>query len=214
MMEYNTEDEIYQRRKKRWLTYGRALLTIGILGLLTVVLYKLTYLYSSNESSNITKHASISVSEKVLIKNDKSFFMPKDEFKDKIKDVNQIVVKRSVDNEENKSILINKNIDITRIHQEINNESDNENPKELVNSENSLNNNKESETSQHLKLFRRQQENNDNIHRHMDGGVYIFKSYKCVPIRKNPENLRVHGKKGTLNSYIHVCGCFTQDLFE
>lgn len=46
----NAEDEMYQRRKKCWLSYGRAMLTIGILGLLTVALVAATQSHSGEDS--------------------------------------------------------------------------------------------------------------------------------------------------------------------
>lgn len=46
----NAEDEMYQRRKRCWLSYGRAMLTIGILGLLTVALIAATQSHSGDDS--------------------------------------------------------------------------------------------------------------------------------------------------------------------
>jgi hypothetical protein len=48
----NAVDEMYQRRKRCWLSYGRAMLTIGILGLLTVGLVVATQ-SNSGEDSNV-----------------------------------------------------------------------------------------------------------------------------------------------------------------
>lgn len=47
------EDVMYHRRKKRWMSYGRALSAIGILGLITVTLYVLTRTKFSEESKLI-----------------------------------------------------------------------------------------------------------------------------------------------------------------
>jgi hypothetical protein len=46
----NAEDEMYQRRKRCWMSYGRAMLTIGILGLLTVGLVVATQSNSGEDS--------------------------------------------------------------------------------------------------------------------------------------------------------------------
>lgn len=61
MEQRNAEDEMYQRRKKCWLSYGRAMLTIGILGLLTVVLFALT---QSNSSDGAEHNSRVIVDNK------------------------------------------------------------------------------------------------------------------------------------------------------
>lgn len=66
MMELqNAEDETYRRRKRRWLSYGRALLTLGILGLITIFLVTVTR-STANHKSDEEEHKS-----KVLTASDK-----------------------------------------------------------------------------------------------------------------------------------------------
>lgn len=48
-------DEAYQRRKRCWQIYGRAFLTIGVLGLITVVLLNLSNTSSQNDESHLAK---------------------------------------------------------------------------------------------------------------------------------------------------------------
>lgn len=64
MMELqNAEDEMYQRRKKRWLSYGRALLTLGILGLITVFLVAVTKSTSAHKGE---EHQSRGVEDQLV----------------------------------------------------------------------------------------------------------------------------------------------------
>lgn len=59
IMEFRgSREEIFQRRKQRWLQYGRALLTLSILGLITVALYAMTQTNSSK-----SEHSSASIIE-------------------------------------------------------------------------------------------------------------------------------------------------------
>jgi hypothetical protein len=169
MMEYNAE-EVYQRRKKRWLIYGRALLTIGILGLITIALYAITHSRSSlRESESI----------KVLVIDDRV-------------DSDQIVeernngrkAKRAIDLRSGNEIKVPKNIQNSENVQSHNNNNDNNN-KNDVNSGELV-----SLDTEHAKLFRREQTNSDVAHRHSeDGTYYIFKGYKCIPIRKPSKQL-------------------------
>lgn len=176
IMEYrsNTE-EIFQRRKQRWLKYGRAFFTIGILGLITIALYSITHGSTNGSSSN----SSISNEES------SARFMVIEE---KTKSISAIV--------KNEHQGLSEKILAKREAKE--SFSDEKIPKS---SNENLNSNSELELDgQHLKIFRRQQLSDNNIpHRHTDNGVYIFKGYKCVPIRKPTkqlEYLRARHRKG------------------
>lgn len=134
----NAEDVVYQRRKAQFLTYGRALLTISLLGILTLVLYALT-------------HATSEVSANVI----------------QTSESNKVISKRHANDDE----IV---------------------PKTDSNQVSSYDND-----NQHIKLFRRQQMNNDVVHRHTDdGGIYVFKGYKCVPIRKTSKLELLRQKAG------------------
>jgi hypothetical protein len=82
----NAEDEMYQRRKKCWLSYGRAMLTIGILGLLTVALVAATQSHSGEDShvDSVNDRSGSGSSEVVKGINDDEVMMRK-------------IVKRNVD---------------------------------------------------------------------------------------------------------------------
>lgn len=138
--------EIFQQRRQRWLQYGRALLTIGILGLLTIALYTLTHSNSTSQQQDSSSRIIQSDEIAIEVFSEKS------------------VVKRAVSDE------VNDKIPKNNFQQMSSNELDMD--------------------SQHLKMFRRQQNNNNNIvHQHSDNGIYVFKGYKCVPIRKPTKQL-------------------------
>lgn len=166
IMEYQgSREQIFQRRKQRWLQYGRALLTIGVLGLLTIALYSMTHT-NSNRKVNDDKlnNARIIVEEN----NDIAISNNSEEFSEKV------IAKRAA--------------------------SDDKIPKRQLQSLNDVESDNELDLDgQHLKIFRRQQSSSNNAHHHSDDGVYIFKGYKCVPIRKPTkqlENLRARHRVG------------------
>lgn len=173
----NPEDKMYPWRKKCWLRYRRALVAIGILGLLTVALIAVTQ-SSSNEFNKLThleyqkKTYEVEIKENVV--------------KSDVNSINREIVKRSVDLETSKNSI--------------------ETPKSLKQSAQILNdiNIDEKDTkleSQHFK-HSRQQSSPSEPHRHPDGNVYYFTGYKCVPARKSekrPERLRSpHRSSGML----------------
>jgi hypothetical protein len=161
MMEHR--EEIFERRRRRWLQYGRALLTVGVLGLLTVALYAMTHSNSkAEESARI-----IEQSDELAISYNS------EEFSEKIK-----IAKRAVRDDK-----------MPKSSSEIKPSSLND-----VESDNELD-----ADGQHLKIFRRQQSNGNNVHRHSDNGFYVHKGYKCVPIRKPTkqlENIRARHRVG------------------
>ena len=184
MMDRNAEDVMYQRRKKYWLSYGRALLTIAILGLLTLSLY--VWAQSSKSHNEHEEHNS----KHVIVGEDESFpqsgsfkesekIIPSDgiAFNDQLR--NPRIVKRNANLQDNEnSIKMPKNFDKSseQSFQSLNDVNSDNDPKM---------------DSEHLKLIRRQQGSNQNLqHRHSDGVTYYFKGYKCVPIRK-PEQLKL-----------------------
>lgn len=164
MMEYNAE-EVYQRRKRLWLTYGRALFTIGILGFLTVGLYAVSQNFWTSSPSNDTQISQMTEND---IKYDNSN-----------KNVNKERTKRSQNSEHENEIIPKDYSEILPIH-----------------------------GSSERSHSRRQQSSNNVLHRHSDdGGIYIFKGYKCVPISKPSkqlENLRARHRVGMC-----VCVYFT-----
>lgn len=87
-------DDLYQRRKKRWLSYGRALMTLGILGLITVFLVIVT------KSNNRDEHSS-----RIIVVNEEKFVHRSEIFDGSKEDESHVEkqresrVKRSVDNE-------------------------------------------------------------------------------------------------------------------
>jgi hypothetical protein len=193
MMEYNAE-EVYQRRKRQWLTYGRALLTIGILGLLTVTLYYVSQniSYSLSNAKEETELSQIVEIEQNQIKFDPDASI-------NTNDIPIIDHNINVDDNKNKKIInkVKRSSDLLSL---VNNSEqqkkvavdENEIPKDY--SENLL----VHESSE--RHYRQQQSNNDIVHRHSnDGGIYIFKGYKCIPISKPSkqlENLRARHRVG------------------
>lgn len=155
MMEYSgSAEEIFQQRRQRWMKYGRALLTLGALGLLTVALYSMTHTAISAEASSRIVNDE-EARDDIAISNNEKFS-------------EKIIIKRAVDSTVDDDKIPKNNLNDV--------ESDNELDMD----------------SQHLKIFRRQQSSSNNVHRHSqqsDNGVYIFKGYKCVPIRKPTKQL-------------------------
>lgn len=175
MMEYSgSAEELFQRRRQRWMQYGRALFTIGALGLLTVVLYSMTHTAISAEASSRIVNDEVARDDIAISNNEK--------FSEKI------IIKRA-------AVAVDSTVDDDKIPK--NNLNDVESDNELA------------MDSQHLKIFRRQQLSSNNVHRHSqqsDNGVYVFKGYKCVPIRKPTkqlEYLRARQRAGMC-----VCLCF------
>lgn len=168
-MNRNPEDEIYQGRKRCWLSYGRALLTIAILGLLTVSLYAWSQSHSSGESEH---------NSRVIVVDETTF--ESDEVSTKVMSRN--LVKRSVDLRPNDSEKSNEKKNSKEKPKSSKDKKD-----QSSQSLNDVNSDKSPKMdSQHLTLFRRQQSSGQEIqHRHSDGDVYFLKGYKCVPIR-NP----------------------------
>lgn len=174
-MEYSgSAEELFQRRRQRWMQYGRALFTIGALGLLTVVLYSMTHTAISAEASSRIVNDEVARDDIAISNNEK--------FSEKI------IIKRA-------AVAVDSTVDDDKIPK--NNLNDVESDNELA------------MDSQHLKIFRRQQLSSNNVHRHSqqsDNGVYVFKGYKCVPIRKPTkqlEYLRARQRAGMC-----VCFCF------
>lgn len=162
MEQLNAEDEMYQRRKKCWLSYGRAMLTIGILGLLTVVLFAMTQ-SNSNSGDGAEHNSRVIVVDKILHRSGSHEDGTVKSINDDEAAISRKIVKRNVD-------LMPK--------------SDEESAQNLndVNSEDNP-----VMDEQHIKLLKRQQQGSSQNfiqHRHSDGDVYFFKGYKCVPIRK------------------------------
>lgn len=180
MEQRNAEDEMYQRHKKCWLSYGWAMLTIGILGLLTVAIFAMT----QSNSGDATEHNSRVIVDEVFHRSGSHGDEVLRSINDDEAAINRKIVKRNVD-------LVPK--------------SDDESAQNLndVNSENNP-----IMDEQHMKLLKRQQQgsNKNHIqHRHSDGDVYYFKGYKCVPIRKPfhaPISLRQH--PGMLGCFLIV----------
>lgn len=152
----NAEDVIYQRRKRCWLSYGRAMLTIGILGLLTVVLIVAT----QSKSGDNTEHSSHAIGNS---ENDRS---------------GSHGVVKSIDGDDSVIMrkIVKRNVDpVPKKDESVQSLND-------VNSEdNSLMDDQHMKL-----LKRQQLGSNQNYiqHRHSDGDVYYFKGYKCLPIRK------------------------------
>lgn len=167
----NADDEIYQRRRKCWLGYGRAILTIAILGLVTVALYAVTKSNSHKDEhvSRVIVVDGSDPSEASRVEIVESFKGDDEATSDQLDQ--RRVIKRSVDLRQN-------DVDIDSI----------EMPKNSVKSVQSLSDASEDNDpkmdNQHLKQFRRQGGNQNPQHRHSDGDIYYFQGYKCVPIRK------------------------------
>lgn len=195
MEQRNAEDEMYQRRKKCWLSYGRAMLTIGILGLFTVALFAMT----QSHSGNATEHNSRVIVDKIFGQSGSH------------EDVIVQSIKEDDDDAESRKI-VKRNVDLVPKSEVESAQSLND-----VNSENNP-----IMDDQHMKLLKRQQQgSNRNViqHRHSDGDVYFFKGYKCVPIRKPskphyaPLSLRQSGTCMLLLS--HLCShCPLNDFYR
>lgn len=183
-------DEAHLRRKRRWLSYGRALLTIGILGLATVGLLAMTQSTDSHDehfSRTVVENRDQMPHKKEIVENPIFDQLP-----------NRQIIKRSA---ENKAKKVNRGV-----------------PKKIVNNEaNSLNevNYIDSDLRMDHKQSnpkRSEQGSSPNLrHVHSNGDVYYFKGYKCVPMRKplqSPAEIkRPHDRSGMLCcllSYFHL----------
>lgn len=161
------DDQLFHRRRRRWLVYGRAILTIATLGLLTVILYSVTQTTTeSQESSRLMINVgdaqprqSVSIEDETVRK------MKNDE---------------TASNEQQKSERVKRNV-----------------PKIVVNSSGSREDNDiQLDTDEHHeKLQRRASNHNNQRHRHSNGDVYYLRGYKCVPIKARPQasSLRLPG---------------------
>lgn len=171
-------DEMFHRRKNCWLSYGRAVLTIAVLGLLTVSLYAVTQSNSGHDEHS---------SRVIVVDGDENVHQSGPHEDGFVKSVNgdevaisdQLTGRKIV-----KRFIRNNNVE---------GENSNEVPKneQSVQSLNDVNSdNNPQMDSQHLTLLKRQQGSNQNLqHRHSDGVTYYFKGYKCFPIRKKSESL-------------------------
>ena len=175
----NQKDEIYKRRKKCWLSYGRALIVLGILGLLTVSLYIVTQSSFSGKSISDENLNGSQGDEKI------------DEIKRLDESVhNQLATHkrikrnvRSLDNSSNTSI----NVD---------------NSDENLLSLNDLEEKDLKLDNHHLKQLSRQPDSSQP-HRHPDGDLYYYKGYKCIPIRRASKiSERI---SGMLYEYLSSC---------
>ncbi|CRK93557.1 CLUMA_CG007090, isoform A, partial [Clunio marinus] len=185
----NLENEIYQRRKRCWLSYGRACLTIGILGLLTVCLYAVTQTVSGAHEEHNLKLLEIFVNDDHQVHKSGSIEdqISKSESNDKT--WNHKIVERSVGMSQDKNNVNENFVEIPK-----NFDKKEENVQSLNNVDSDINPKVDKE---HLKLIRRQQNSNQLLrHRHSDGDIYYFKGYKCVPIRKSSKSSERLGPEG------------------
>jgi hypothetical protein len=167
MMELQVaDDEVYQRRRQCWLIYGRAVLTVALLGLLTVALYAATS--SNSDEEHLAKTRVIVVEDRSGSREDESVKSFKS---DEIASDDREIVKRYVD-PRRKRDAIDMPKSVEQSAQSLNDVDGDSEPK--------LDN-------QHLKLFRREGSGETGPHRHEDGTVYYIKGYKCVPISKAQE---------------------------
>jgi hypothetical protein len=178
MMEQQLEvDEMFSRRKKCWLSYGRAILTIAILGLLTVSLYTLTKSNSETDEEHISKHEIIPHdSEEVTIfksSHKRNTIIVNTFSDDNIKSDGHKIVKRNSNAIQKKNFVTN-----------VTNKPKIEYDSYTQNVQNSI----PKLDSFHSNLFRRQGLQERIEHRHSDGTVYYLKGYKCVPIQKSPDS--------------------------
>lgn len=197
MMEQNTEDEIYQRRKKCWLSYGRALLTIGILGLLTILLFFATSGLSNKNDAET--HSRVIVTDNNQIELESTSIVESD--------------KTTINDQLNSNKLVKRSVELES--EEKRNRNLIDKPKNVAQSLNDVNSDDKDPKleSQQLKPFRRQQGSSSNHpHRHPDGDVYYFKGYKCVPIRKPSKQLELLRARqrlsGMLCCYSSLISCY------
>lgn len=184
------DDQLFHRRRRRWLVYGRAILTIASLGLLTVILYNVTHTTTSNvdESSSQSRlmnnvgndaHEISSKSEKSVSNEDETVRkLNNDETARKFKR-NIIIVPK---------IIVNR-----RSERSADGETNENNDIQLDDAD-------EHQLKQDEKLQRRATNHKTIRHRHSDGDVYYLRGYKCVPIKTSsssriltPSNLRLPG---------------------
>lgn len=160
MMELQILDEAHLRRKRRWLSYGRALLTIGILGLATVGLLAMTQSTDTHD-----EHFS-----RTVVENGDQMPQKKEIVESPIIDqlTNRQIVKRSAVNKVSRGVP--KKI--------VNNEANSLNEVNYIDSDLRMDH-------KQLNPIRSAQGSSPNLrHVHSNGDVYYFKGYKCVPMRK------------------------------
>lgn len=184
----NAEDEMFQQQRKCWLVYGRALLTITILGLVTAALFAATKSNSDKDEHdskiNVFDESTLSRSSRVeLLKGFKS------DDEAAIAQLNQRrQFKRSVDLRQN-----DIEIDLLKI------------PKNSVKSAKSANAVSSDNDNQHLKQLQRQGASQNQQHRHSDGDIYYFQGYKCVPMRKPQKQFKADAIRARQNLGMLCC---------
>lgn len=186
------DDQLFHRRRTRWLVYGRAILTIATLGLLTVVLYNITH-SQSPESHQEEQRSRLIYADGGTLKTPH---------------------RRSVSIEDETVRKLNDDETATKSEHRLKRNV----PKIVVNSvsapsagarnglkdENDIQLDTDDEIGHVEKLQRRvvnQPHHNSHRHRHSDGDIYYLKGYKCVPITKSPSSKSRSRLPGMFNSH-------------
>lgn len=171
------DDELFHRRRARWLVYGRAILTIAALGLLTVVLYSMTHQRapagdeqrSRMVFGGVPSSQSVSVEDETVVKLNEEAAAAAVEHRSK-RNVPKIVV----------------NSRSASARESLKDEND-------IQFDSSSSSSRSDEIGHVEKLQRRvvnQAHHNSHRHRHSDGDLYYLKGYKCVPVTKSSSTMR------------------------
>lgn len=162
------DDQLFQRRRARWLVYGRAILTIATLGLLTVVLYNITHTKAQSHDDEQRARLVFGGNSNIDARQPPS---------------------QSVSYQEARTVATLSHGESHRSKRNV--------PKIVVNSrssseargglkdENDIQLDSDDEIRHVEKLQRRvvnQAHHNSHRHRHSDGYTYYLKGYKCVPV--------------------------------
>lgn len=162
------DDQLFQRRRARWLVYGRAILTIATLGLLTVVLYNITHTKAQSHDDEQRARLVFGGNSDIDARQPPS---------------------QSVSYQEARTVATLSHAESHRAKRNV--------PKIVVNSrsssearsglkdENDIQLDSDDEIRHVEKLQRRvvnQAHHNSHRHRHSDGYIYYLKGYKCVPV--------------------------------
>jgi hypothetical protein len=206
MMENSDSLEgIFHRRRQRWLQYGRALLTIGVLGLITIALYAMTHTNAANASAIsgaiVSEESLRFIDDEVAWRRSGS-----EQQRDENNNSDDIAISYKVDNKlevVSERVIVKRAVDPSHKTSNVIDGDDKmpKNSREASSSEIRQQNLSKDESdnelgmdSQHQKMFRRQQSNDNNVvHRHSDNKAYVFSAngYKCVPISQPQQQQRM-----------------------
>lgn len=201
----NVDEERFQRTRRNWLGYGRALLTFAVLCTITITIYYWAHSGSHNDTETTQRTDLLNISsnyQALELKNSASShktieILPNSNENSRIK---KRSADRGLENAIDKTSVYTYSYDVDSEMPKIDDNSEN-----LANSyydSNDVDGNSNSIPTnlKHNVHFKRQEHKNvPIIHKHQDGHDYVlYKKYNCVPYRvPRPRNYVSWHRNGT-----------------